>query len=198
MGADVSTVTAAMFTCPLGRDAALLLRTTAIAGAYQALLQANYERLADWFPGAFDAPPTVDSTRADLERSGRAWLDGSQLPLAIAVRAGTDWRLVGWVNLLIDVPARVSEVGYWLDAGFEGRGLVTQAVTVVLDHAFGSLGMHRVELQTTTNNTRSQSVAQRLGFTQEGVLREAAAFPSEPRDVVVYGLMASEWRKASE
>jgi ribosomal-protein-serine acetyltransferase len=194
----VSTVTAAMFTCPLGKDAALLPRTTTIASAYQALLEANYERLAGWFPAAFDAPPTVDSTRANLERSGRAWLDGSQLPLVIAVRAEANWRLVGWVNLLIDSPAQAAEVGYWLDAGFEGRGLATQAVTVVLDQAFGSLGVHRVELRTTTNNTRSQSVAQRLGFTQEGVLREAAVFPSQPRDVMVYGLLATEWRKASK
>jgi ribosomal-protein-serine acetyltransferase len=194
----VSTVTAAMFTHPLGEDAALLPRTTAIADAYRALLEANVERLADWFPGAFDAPPTLDSTRADLERSGRAWLDGSQLPLVIAVRAGANWRLVGWVNLVIDSPARSAEVGYWLAAGFEGRGLVTQAVTVVLDQAFGPLGIHRVELQTTTDNARSQSVARRLGFTQEGVLREAAVFPDQLRDVVVYGLLASEWRQASE
>ena len=194
----MSTVTAAMFTCPVGVDAALLPRTTAIAGAYQALLEANYERLADWFPGAFDAAPTLDSTRADLERSGRAWLDGSQLPLVIAVRLVANWCLVGWVNLLIDSPARAAEVGYWVDAEFEGRGLVTQAVSVVLDQAFGSLGLHRVELQTTTNNTRSRSIAQRLGFTQEGVRRDAAAFLGGSRDVVVYGLLASEWRKKSE
>ena len=88
-------------------------------------------------------------------------------------------------------------MGYWLDAGFEGRGLVTRAVTAVLDHAFGPLGLHRVELQTTTDNKRSRSVAQRLGFTQEGVLREAAAFPDERRDDVVYGLLAREWHKAA-
>ena len=86
-------------------------------------------------------------------------------------------------------------MGYWLDAGFEGRGLVTRAVTAVLDHAFGPLGLHRVELQTTTDNTRSLRVAERLGFTQEGVLREAAAFPGERRDVVVHGLLAREWHK---
>ena len=194
----MSTVTAAMFTHPLGEDAALLPRTTAIAEAYQALVEANYERLAEWFPGWFDAPPTLGSTRADLERSGRAWLDGSQLPLVIAVRVGDSWRLVGWVNLLIDSPARSAEVGYWLDAGSEGRGLVTRAVSVVLDHAFGSLGLHRVELQTTTDNTRSRAVARRLGFTQEGVRREAAAFPGGPRHVMVYGLLACEWRAASD
>ena len=69
LGADVSTVTAALFTCPLGDDAALIPRTVAIAEAYQALLEANYERLARWFPGAFDTPPTLEGTRADLERA---------------------------------------------------------------------------------------------------------------------------------
>ena len=63
--------------------------------------------------------------------------------------------------------------------------------------AFGPLGLHRVELRTNPTNKRSQSVAQRLGFTQEGVLREAAAFPDERRDDVVYGLLAREWHEGA-
>jgi ribosomal-protein-serine acetyltransferase len=186
-----------LFTWPLGDDAALIPRTVAIEEAYQALLEVNYERLAHWFSGAFEQPPTMEGTHADLARDSHAWLEGSQLPLAITVKAEDGWRLVGWVNLLIERPARRAEVGYWLDAGFEGQGLVTRAVTAVLDHAFGTLGLHRVKLQTITNNKRSRSVAQRLGFTQEGVLREAAVFPDERRDVVVYGLLAREWHKAA-
>jgi ribosomal-protein-serine acetyltransferase len=189
----VSTVTAALFTCSLGDDAVLIPRTVAIAEAYQALLEVNHERLARWFPG-FDESPTLEGTRAALERRSREWLEGSQLPLAIAVKAEDRWRLVGEVNLLIDGDARSAEVGFWVDVGFEGRGLVSRAVTAVLDHAFGPLGLHRVELRTNPTNQRSRSVAQRLGFTQEGVLREAAAFPDERRDDVVYGLLASEWQ----
>jgi ribosomal-protein-serine acetyltransferase len=191
----VSTVTAALFTCLLGDDAALIPRTVAIADAYQALWEVNYERLARWFPG-LDGPPTLDGTRAALERVSQAWLEGSQLPLAIAVRADNGWRLVGAVNLFIDDSAQSAEVGYWIDAGFEGHGLVTRAVTAVLDHAFGPLGVQRVELRTTPANQRSRGVAQRLGFTQEGVLRSAAAFPGGRQDEVVYGLLASEWHRA--
>jgi ribosomal-protein-serine acetyltransferase len=193
----VSTVTTALFTCPLGDDAALLLRTVAMAEAYQALWEVNYERLARWFPG-LAGPPTLDGTRDALERVSQAWLDGAQLPLAIAVRADNGWRLVGAVNLFIDDSAQSAEVGYWIDAGFEGRGLVTRAVTAVLDHAFGPLGVQRVELRTTPANQRSRSVAQRLGFTQEGVLRSAAVFPGDRQDEMVYGLLASEWHRAAE
>jgi ribosomal-protein-serine acetyltransferase len=191
----LSTVTSALFICPLGNSAALIPRTVAIADACEALWKANYERLARWLPG-LDTPP-MPGTRADLERRGQAWLDGSQLPLAIAVKAEEAWRLVGEVNLLIDRPARSAEVGYWLDADFEGRGLVTRAVTTVLDHAFGPLDLERVALHVTSDNTRSQSVAHRLGFTQEGVLREAAAFPDERRDVILYGLVAREWHSGT-
>lgn len=187
-----STVTGALFTCSLGDDAVLLPRTVAVAEAYQALLEVNHERLARWFPG-FDQPPTPEATRADLQRRGQAWLEGSQLPLVIAVEAGSSWRLVGAVTLLLDAPARSGELGYWIDAGSEGRGLVTRAAAAVLDHAFGPLGLHRVELRTIPANEPSRRVAGRLGFTQEGVLRGAAAILGGRRDEVVYGLLSREW-----
>jgi ribosomal-protein-serine acetyltransferase len=194
----VSTVTAALFTWPLGDDVVLIPRTAAIADAHFALVEANYERLAHWFPDAFQEPPTPDGVRANLEQAGQAWLEGSLLPLSIAVKAEDGWRLVGWAQLEIDAPARSAEVGYWLDADFVGRGLVTRTVTAILDHAFGSLGLDRVGLQTMTDNIRSRNVAQRLGFTQDGVRREYAAFPDGRRDLVLHSLLAREWRKGGE
>jgi ribosomal-protein-serine acetyltransferase len=195
MGADVSTVTAAEFTWPLGDDAVLILRTAAIAEAHFALVEANYQRLAQWFGDAFQEPPVLEETRANLVEAGQGWLDGSLLPLSIAVKADNGWRLVGWAQLEINREARSAEIGYWLDTDFVGRGLVSRTVTAVLDHAFGPLGLLRVGLCTTVDNTRSRNVAERMGFTQEGVLREAAVFPNERRDLVLYGLLAREWRQ---
>ena len=117
------------------------------------------------------------------------------LPLSIAVKADKGWRLVGWAQLEINRQARSAEIGYWLDTDFVGRGLVSRTVTAVLDHAFGPLDLHRVGLCTTVDNTRSRNVAERMGFTQEGVLREAAVFPNERRDLVLYGLLSREWRQ---
>lgn len=191
----MSTVTAAEFTWPLGDDAVLILRTAAIAEAHFALVEANYQRLAQWFGDAFQEPPVLEETRANLVEAGQGWLDGSLLPLSIAVKADNGWRLVGWAQLEINREARSAEIGYWLDTDFVGRGLVSRTVTAVLDHAFGPLGLLRVGLCTTVDNTRSRNVAERMGFTQEGVLREAAVFPNERRDLVLYGLLAREWRQ---
>jgi RimJ/RimL family protein N-acetyltransferase len=188
----LSAITPGSFTIPLGDDAALMPRTHAIAEEMQALLVTNHARLANWFPG-LDNPPTLEVTRLELEQREQAWLEGSQLPLAIAVQSGDTWRLAGTVTLLIHRRAGSGELGYWLDAEFEGQGLVTRAATAVLDQAFGPIGLSRVELRTNPDNARSRNVAQHLGFAQEGILREAAAFHNERRDEVVYGLLGREW-----
>jgi ribosomal-protein-serine acetyltransferase len=187
-----------MFTFPLGEDAALLPRTVALADAYHELLAANHERLARWEPWAIE-PPTPDSTWSFLQASGRAWLDGTELPVAIAVPAGNGWQLAGSAGLRINTYAQSAAGGYWVDAAFEGRGLVTRTMTALLDQAFGPLGLARVTLQTEVANRRSRAVAARLGFTEEGVHRQAISFPDGRRDQVVYGLLAAEWlaRRAS-
>ena len=187
-------VTGVLFTWHLGDDAALILRTPDIVEAHFFLVMANYQRLARWFPDAYQQPPDLETMRANFRSLGQAWLDGSLLPLSIAVRSEGGWRLVGWAQLEIDTAARSAEIGYWLDTDFVGRGLVTRATTTMLGHAFGPLGMQRVGLRTTIDNARSRAVAERLGFTQEGILRAAAAFPDGRRDLVCYGLLANEWR----
>lgn len=187
------TITTARFVWATGDGTVLIPRTPEIADAFHALLTANHARLARWSPGLQE--PTPEATRGSLERAGRAWLDGTRLPLAIGVPADNGHRLVGVVNLTIDAAAETGEVGFWIDAAAEGRGLVTRALTAVLAHAFGEIGLHRVEMRTLTTNDRSRRLAERLGFTLEGVLREAARFPDGRRDVACYALLAEEFTR---
>jgi ribosomal-protein-serine acetyltransferase len=195
----VPTLVTPMFTFPLGEDAVLLPRTTAITEAYHEMLAANHERLARWEPWAGQPPwvarpPTSEGTRSFLEATGRAWLEGTELPVAIAVAAAGGWQLAGSAGLRISNYSRAADGGYWIDAAFEGRGLVTRAMAVLLDQAFGPLGLARVTLHIEAANQRSRAVAGRLGFTEEGVHREAFSFPDGRRDDVVYGLLAAEWQ----
>jgi ribosomal-protein-serine acetyltransferase len=192
----MTTIPPPMFRFPLSDEAALVPRTPLIAEAYHELLAANHERLARWEPWAA-SPPVLDETRSFLQASARNWLEGSELPVAIAVREGGQWRLAGPVSLRIDRYSRSGEIGYWIDGSYEGRGLVSKAAAAVLDQAFGPLGLDRVALHTDPANQRSRALARRLGFTQEGLLRRALAFPGERRDQAVYGLLADEWNKRS-
>ncbi|GAB1646393.1 GNAT family N-acetyltransferase [Krasilnikovia sp. MM14-A1259] len=187
--------TTTRFIWPIGDGVVLIPRTPAIATAYHTLVAANHARLAVWSPGGEE--PTPETTRTALERSGHAWLDGSRLPLAIGVQSDEGHRLVGAMNLTIDRSAGNADVGFWIDAAAEGRGLITCALDAVLGHAFGDLGLHRVEMRTLTTNDRSRRLAERLGFTLEGVLRGAVKFPDGHRDVAVYAMLAGEYSEPS-
>ncbi|GAA2134980.1 GNAT family protein [Kitasatospora kazusensis] len=188
------TVVTPLFSFPLGDGAVLLPRTPDLLDAYQELLAANQERLARWEPWAVELP-TPEATGANVRESARGWLAGEQVPTVIAVAAEGGWQLAGSVGLRINAYRRSADIGYWIDEAHEGRGLVRRAVTALLDHAFGPLGLERVALQTEVANLRSRALATRLGFAEEGVQRGAIAFPAERRDEVTYGILAEEWHR---
>jgi ribosomal-protein-serine acetyltransferase len=190
----VITIPPPMFSFPLAEDAVLILRTASITDAYNELVAVNQKRLAQWEPWA-DKPPVLEETREFLEASARSWLAGTELPVVIAVREDGLWYLAGALSLRIDHYVRSGEVGYWIGADYEGRGLITKSVAALLDQAFGPLGLDRVTLHTDPVNERSRAVARRLGFVEEATLRQATAFADERRDEVVYGMLADEWRQ---
>ena len=90
---------------------------------------------------------------------------------------------------------RSTTIGYWLAAPYQGRGLMTAVVRTLVDHAFDEWRLHRVELRAAPGNRRSRALAERLGFREEGLLREAERFGDEYRDLVLYAMLVSEWRR---
>ena len=95
---------------------------------------------------------------------------------------------LGWIS-------RVAEIGYWIGREFAGRGIITKSCRVLIDHAFDELEMNRVEIRCAIENTKSRAIPERLGFVQEGVLRQAVWRHTRFYDVAVYGLLAEDWRK---
>jgi RimJ/RimL family protein N-acetyltransferase len=90
-----------------------------------------------------------------------------------------------------DWDSGVAEVGYWIGPADRRHGYVAEAVRAVARHAFG-LGLYRLELLAAVGNTASQRVAEQVGFTREGVLREARPIPGGRADMVLFGLLEGE------
>jgi ribosomal-protein-serine acetyltransferase len=93
----------------------------------------------------------------------------------------------------IDWPNRRTSLGYWLGASYQGRGLITKSCGVLLDHLFTELGLNRVEIACAVGNTKSRAIPERLGFVQEGVLRQQEWLYDHFVDHAVYAMLAASW-----
>jgi RimJ/RimL family protein N-acetyltransferase len=89
-------------------------------------------------------------------------------------------------------PDERAEVGYWVAAHARGRGLATRAVRLVCDWGFEECGFHRIELIAATGNPASRAVAERAGFTREGVLRDYMVGKGERHDMVMFSLLRGD------
>lgn len=141
---------------------------------------------------SFPAWTHVDQARERFEGALAAH-DPTRL-LCWAVADGDSDRLVGGITLFAIHPEqRRAEIGYALHSSQWGRGHARNALRAVLDHAFGPLGLRRVEADIDPRNAASCRVVERLGFVREGVLRERWSVGGELQDSALYGLLARDW-----
>ena len=171
------------------RDGAVLRPyTEADAAELTAVVAENREHLARWLPwaatyGHQDSLDYVARTQSQIEAEEA--YEG-----AIVV----DGELVGGAGLhAIDRLNHSTSIGYWLAAAAQGSGLMTATVRALLDHAFGARGLHRVVIEAVVDNVRSRAIPERLGFTEEGILREAKLVRGRYEDAALYAMLASEW-----
>lgn len=172
---------------PIDDEAFVRTFTPDDAETVYGLVDANREHLHRWMPWEETTRSPADS-RAFIERSiaSEHDLEGN------GIWVGTD--LAGSIGLRINTLWNTGEIGYWLGEEFEGRGLVTRACRLFIDHAFRKLGLHRMTIQAGEENVRSRAVAERLGFTYEGTLREAGRVGGGRYvDLAVYGLLEGSW-----
>ncbi|MFL6120375.1 GNAT family N-acetyltransferase [Actinophytocola sp.] len=150
---------------------------------------AAQEFLDPWLPWV-DSVATPDGAARLLQRYADAQARGEGRIFGIWV----DGKLSGGVLFRVwDAATGVCEVGVWLAPEVTGQGLVTRAVTHMIDWAFHVRGMHRVEWRCASTNEPSRRTAQRLGMTLDGTLREASQHKGKRYDVEVWSVLAAEW-----
>lgn len=86
----------------------------------------------------------------------------------------------------------ICSLGYWIAAKHEGRGLVSRSVKKLIEYAFEVLNLNRIEIQCRTDNERSVRVANRLGFRQEAIMKEAEKIEDCFVDHYLFRLLRSE------
>jgi ribosomal-protein-alanine N-acetyltransferase len=168
------------------------------AAQWSAVRRANEAWLAPWEPTAVGGWAELSSPGAyrmflrDLRRSVR---DGTAMPFAIVLRsAGAGERYAGHISLG-SIARRAfgsAYAGYWVDSAVAGRGIMPTALALLVDHAFGPAGLHRVEVNIRPENRASRRVVEKLGFREEAYHQRYMYIDGGWRDHIGYSLTAED------
>jgi ribosomal-protein-alanine N-acetyltransferase len=142
----------------------------------------------------WSSPPWIDVARAHelIATDLAAMHDGEYVRLGLQIR--NTGELVGTCTLFnFNSQCRRAELGYALHGDWWGRGYMHEALVALLGVGFDALGLNRVEADVDPRNVGSVKSLERLGFRNEGLLRERWIVNGEVSDSGLYGLLEREW-----
>jgi ribosomal-protein-serine acetyltransferase len=155
-----------------------------------AAVELNREYLRQWLPWV-DETRSANDIRLFLSRASAQFEDGLGPNFGIWL----DEQLAGAIGCHpIDRPHRSCSLGYWIAAGYQRKGIITRCCRHLLDCLFEDVGLHRVEIRCGVGNSRSSAIPRRLGFRQEGVLREAEWVNGRWVDLEVWAMLEQDWK----
>jgi ribosomal-protein-serine acetyltransferase len=177
-----------MLELPISATSSLRPLGEADAGELHALIEANRGRLRRWLPWA--ATQTFEDTLGFIRKAEEqlARDDGFQAAIVCEKEIAG---VIGYIG--VNRQHRSTSLGYWLGEDHLGRGTMTAAVRALVDHALTVWELNRVEIRVAAENRRSRAIPERLGFRQEGMLRQAELVDGRYLDSVVYSMLAEDW-----
>ncbi|MCU6794268.1 GNAT family N-acetyltransferase [Paenibacillus sp. WQ 127069] len=148
-------------------------------------IRESIDDLLPWMPWA-KTMPTPEESEANIRKARLKFLERSDMRLLILLKE--NGKLIGSSGLHnIDWKVRRFEIGYWVRSSFGGQGYITEAVEAITNFAIHELQANRVEIRCDSKNIRSYRVAERLGFTLEGIIRnEELSVDGSLRDTMVF------------
>ncbi|HSO57586.1 MAG TPA: GNAT family protein [Paenisporosarcina sp.] len=154
------------------------------------LIDENRESIGKWL--AFPAYTTeVHHTETFIKKSLNRFASSNGFWAGIWYKG----KLAGLIGYLYVDRGHKTEIGYWLGKDFEGYGLVTKACKLFIEHAFNHLQLNKVEINMAPNNLKSKAIPERLGFMEEGTIRNYELLHGEYLDRIVFGLLKNEWKE---
>ena len=145
-------------------------------------------------PWEATVPPDSGEALPSFAQMVARFRDEARAGRTLAWAMTLDGRLVGQVTVagITMGSLRGASIGYWIDSAVAGLGLTPMAVAMAMDHCFGQLRLHRIEIVIRPENAASRRVVQKLGFRHEGSRPAFLHIDGAWRDHEVFALNADE------
>ncbi|MCD4820379.1 MAG: GNAT family N-acetyltransferase [Candidatus Cloacimonetes bacterium] len=154
------------------------------------LTENNREFLKKWLPW-LDNIHNQDDTNKFLQHQLSRFQKSEGVPEIIFYKG----KIAGVLDFnKIDHANGIGHIGYWLAKDYNGHGIMTQVVTDLIKLGFEYYSMQKVEIHCAVKNIPSRAIPERLGFKNEGVIRQAEKLYDRYVDHVVYGLLRDEFK----
>jgi ribosomal-protein-alanine N-acetyltransferase len=141
-----------------------------------------------WEPDAL----TESAFRARVIRCSQEYASGIAIPLFLFARENDE--LLGGLTIghIRRGASQSCMIGYWMGERHAGKGHMSAAIGLAIDHIFGRLNLHRIEAACIPENTRSIRLLEKAGFEREGYMREYLKIRGEWRDHLLYALVSNK------
>ncbi len=154
--------------------------------------------LIPWEPAWPVDSLTRSAWQRRLRRQYEEWRH--DLGYSMLIFRASDHALVGGLNLS-NVRRGVSQMaslGYWIGEPYARKGYMTEAVSLMLTHAFDTLSLHRIEAGCLPTNLPSRTLLKKLQFREEGYARNYLRINGNWEDHVLFGMLREEWQIARQ
>lgn len=173
----------------------ILLRTYEVADAQELFDAVNNSRkhLNPWLDWV--SKTTKPEHSLQFIQNSFQWQNNQQ---ALALGIFENDKIIGGIGMhQWDQETKRAQIGYWISSGYEGKGIVSHSLVKFIEYLFDKIGLNKIEIHFLQANKRSAKVATRLGFKVEGIIRQSILRNGMPHDVIVAGLLRSEWAAQS-
>lgn len=180
-----------MFIHPIDEEVSLKLLEMKDAESIFELTDLSRNYLREWLPW-LDRTTKIEDTKAYIQHCLNGVTDNTIMTTVILYQgkvAGiAGYNQLNWAN-------KTAYIGYWLGEEFQGNGVMTKVARALTDYAFNELDLNKVEIRAAVANIKSRSIPERLGYVNEGCIRQAEWLYDHYVDHIVYGILADEWLK---
>ncbi|WP_432353308.1 GNAT family N-acetyltransferase [Sporosarcina sp. A2] len=178
-----------MFTLPVTETISLKLLEQEDAAELFSLVNESRTHLREWLPWV-DGALSPESYRPVIEMWLKQFAEHNGFQVGIMFNG----ELAGMIGFhKIDWMNKNTSLGYWIGDRFQGDGIMTASVRAMIDYAFNTYRLNRIEIRCGVENVKSRAIPERLGFQLEGIQRDGEFLYDHFHDLAVYSTLVRDW-----